>query len=188
MKINVPINISARHVHLTKEVYEKLFDKDLTVYKELNQIGQFAANEKVTIKTDKGEFQNVRIVGPFRTYNQVEVSKSDARILGINPPVRTSGDLSNAEEITIKTDKAEVTLPCAIIADRHVHMNPKKAEELGVTNGEKLMLAVNGEKRGIIEVSAKISDDGYFEVHLDTDDANAFLISPSEEGILFKNN
>ena len=186
MKINVPINISARHVHLTKDIYEKLFDSDITVYKELNQVGQFAANECVTIKTKKGEFNNVRIVGPLRLYNQVEISKSDARVLGINPPVRTSGDLEGAEVITIKTDKAEVTLPCVIIADRHVHMNPKFAEELGVNNGEKLMLAINSEKKGIIELSAKISDDGFFEVHLDTDDANAFLITSNMEGILFK--
>ena len=186
MKINVPINISARHVHLTKEVYDKLFDNDITIYKELNQVGQFATNERVTIKTDKGEFNNVRIVGPYRTYNQVEISKSDARVLGINPPVRTSGDLDSASVVTIKTAKGEVTLPCAIIADRHVHMNPQKAEELGVKDGEKLMLAINSEKKGIIEVNAKVSDDGYFEVHLDTDDSNAFLIHSNMEGILFK--
>lgn len=186
MEKNVKINISARHVHLNKNTFDKLFDGELTELKPLNQVGQFAANECVTIKTDKGVFENVRIVGPLRSYNQVEVSKSDARKLGINPPVRTSGDLEGAEKVTIITEKGEVTLNCAIIADRHVHMNPKQAEDLGVKDGEVMHLAISGDKKGIIDVHAKVTDDGYFEVHLDTDDANAFLINPGDTGVLIK--
>ena len=187
LREEVSINISARHVHLTKEAHAKLFDHDLTVRNPLNQIGQFAANETVTIKTANGVFENVRIIGPLRSYNQVEVSKSDARKLGINPPVRRSGDLNGAEEITIITNKGEVTSNCCIIADRHVHMNPDKAKELGVIDDEILKLHINGEKPGIIDVKAKVSDDGYYEVHLDTDDSNAFLSTPGDIGILTKN-
>lgn len=186
MQEEVKINISARHIHLTKEVYDMLFDHELTIKKELNQIGQFAANETVTIKTDKSEFNNVRIVGPLRSYNQVEISKSDARVLGINPPVRSSGDLNKASIVTIKTDKGEVTLPCCIIADRHVHLSPADAERLGLKDKELIQLQINGEKRGIIDIHTKVSDDGFFEVHLDTDDANAFLINPGDSGILIK--
>ena len=186
MEERVSINISARHIHLNKETYDMLFDHELTVLKPLNQIGQFAANECVSISTPKGSFEKVRIVGPLRSYNQCEVSKSDARILGLNPPVRESGNLEGAETITIKTDKNEITLPCCIIANRHVHMTPEQAKKMGITNGEGLKLAIPTIKRGVIEVFAKVSDDGYFEVHLDTDDANAFLIDKDQIGVLIK--
>ena len=186
MKENVSINISARHVHLTREAHAKLFDHDLTVRNPLNQIGQFAANETVTVKTDKGVFENVRIIGPLRSYNQVEMSMTDARKLGVKPPVRKSGHLDGAQVVTISTPKGEITDACLIIADRHVHMNPEKAQELGVVDDEVLKLHIGGEKPGIIDVHAKVSDDGYYEVHLDTDDANAFLINPGDIGVLSK--
>ena len=186
MEEKVSMNISARHVHLTKEAHAKLFDHDLTVRNPLNQVGQFAANETVTVKTDKGGFENVRIIGPLRSYNQVELSMTDARKLGIKPPVRKSGNLNGAEMVTIATEKGEITEACCIIADRHVHMNPAKAQELGVVDDEVLKLAIPGDKSGVIDVHAKVSDDGYYEVHLDTDDANAFLINPGDIGTLSK--
>lgn len=186
MEEKVSINISARHVHLTESAYKKLFDHELTVRNPLNQIGQFAANETVTIKTEKGIFENVRIIGPLRSYNQVEMSASDARKLGINPPVRKSGNIEGSETVTISTNMGEITEACCIIADRHVHMNPKKAQELGIVDDELLKLSIPGDKSGVIDVKAKVSDDGYFEVHLDTDDANAFLIKPGDLGILKK--
>ena len=186
MKEKVSINISARHVHLNEETFKKLFDKELTVRNSLNQIGQFAANETVTIKTDKGLFENVRIIGPLRSYNQVEISKSDARKLGINPPVRKSGNINGSEKVTIATNKGEVTLECCIIADRHVHLNTLDAKKLNIVDDEPLKLAISGVKSGIIDIKAKVSDDGFFEVHLDTDYANAFLINAGDEGILLK--
>ena len=186
MECKVSINISARHVHLTHDAHAKLFDHDLTVRNPLNQIGQFAANETVTVKTEKGVFENVRIIGPLRGYNQVELSMTDARKLGIRPPVRKSGHLDGAEVVTISTPKGEITGPFCIIADRHVHMNPDKAKELGVVDDEVLKLHINGEKPGVVDVHAKVSDDGYYEVHLDTDDSNAFLITPGDIGILTK--
>ena len=186
MEEKVSMNISARHVHLTKEAHAKLFDHDLTVRNPLNQVGQFAANETVTVKTDKGVFENVRIIGPLRSYNQVELSMTDARKLGIKPPVRRSGNLNGAEMVTIATEKGEVTGNFCIIADRHVHMNSAKAQELGVVDDEVLKLAIPGDKSGVIDVHVKVSDDGYYEVHLDTDDANAFLINPGDIGTLSK--
>ena len=186
MEEKVSMNISARHVHLTKEAHAKLFEHDLTVRNPLNQVGQFAANETVTVKTDKGVFENVRIIGPLRSYNQVELSMTDARKLGIKPPVRKSGNLNGAEMVTIATEKGKITEACCIIADRHVHMNPAKAQELGVVDDEVLKLAIPGDKSGVIDVHAKVSDDGYYEVHLDTDDANAFLINPGDIGTISK--
>lgn len=175
-KVEVSIGISARHVHLCEESFKKLFDKELTVKANLNQVGQFSANETVTIKTDVGEFENVRIIGPLRKYDQVEISMTDARKLGLNPPVRKSGDLFGAEPITICTEKGTVTVNACIIADRHVHMTNEKANELGVVDNEYLKLEIGGDKSGIIDLKAKVSEDGFFEVHLDTDDANAFLL------------
>lgn len=180
MNIDVSIGISGRHVHLCQETFEKLFDKELTVKNPLNQVGQFAANETVTIKTSKGVFENVRIIGPLRKYDQVEISMSDARKLGLNPPVRKSGDLTDADEITIISDKGEVLVKACIIANRHVHFSPDKAKELGVVDNQKMQLKITGIKSGIIDVEAKVSDDGFFEVHLDTDDANAFLLKSGD--------
>ncbi len=186
MKENVSINISARHVHLTKESVDLLFGHDLTKRNDLNQVGQFAAVETVTIKTEKGLIENVRVIGPARSYNQVEIAKSDARKLGIEPPVRKSGDIEGSAKITIATDKGEVTGNFAIIADRHVHFSLDDAKKYNVEDGEVLKLEIDGVKKGIIDVDAKVSEDGFFEVHLDTDDANAFLINPGDIGILRK--
>lgn len=182
--MKVSIKISARHVHLTEDAIDTLFGHPLTVRNYLNQKGQYASGETVTIKTEKGSFEGVRVVGPERRYNQVEISKGDARKLGINPPVRKSGDLSGASLITIETEKGCVTGNFAIIAERHVHFNTSDAEKLEIKDGDVLNLSLGKEKKGIIEVKAKVSDDGYFEVHLDTDDANAFLLDSEEEGLL----
>lgn len=186
MDEKVTINISARHVHLTKESIDALFGHDLHVKKFLNQKGQFASNDVVTIKCGDKKFENVRVVGPARSYNQVEISALDARNLGINPPVRKSGDLSGAETITIETDKGSITGTFAIIADRHVHFGPEDAQKYDVKDGDFLMLYIGGVKPGVIGVHAKVSDDGYFEAHLDTDDANAFLIKSGFVGVLKK--
>lgn len=183
-EVKVKIGISARHIHLNAQTYDLLFDSPLTVRNPLNQLGQFAANETVTLKTEKGEFKNVRIIGPLRDYNQVEISKSDARVLGLNPPIRRSGNLEGAELIKVITPKAEVEIPAAIIANRHVHLSLDDAKKLNVVDKQKLKLAIGGEKSGVIDVEAKVSADGFFEVHLDTDDANAFILNNGDEETL----
>lgn len=179
-KVNVAV--SNRHVHLTKETYEMLFDEPIFKRNDLNQVGQFAANQTVDLISGDKVIENVRIVGPFRLYNQVEISKNDARKLGLNPPVRTSGDLLNSEDITIRTSKASILLKDAcIIADRHVHFNTKDQDKYHVKDKDKVRVHILGEKRGTIEAFAKVSDDGFFELHIDTDDANAFLLNSGDE-------
>lgn len=181
----VKVAISNRHVHLTEETYNKLFDFPITKRNDLGQIGQFAANETVDLVSGDNVIEKVRIVGPFRNYNQVEISKTDAYKLKLNPPVRTSGDLAGSEHITLRTEKASITLDeGCIIADRHVHFNTNEQEIYGVKDKDKLKLHILGQKRGTIEVFAKVSDDGYYEVHLDTDDANAFLLNSGDEVVL----
>lgn len=182
MKVN--IGISNRHVHLNKEHVAILFESELTKLRDLVQLGQYACNEVVTIKTSKGEINNVRVLGPVRNYTQVEISKTDAYKLGLNPPVRTSGDLKGSESITIIGPKGEVTIEeGCIIANRHIHMNQETAHELGYINDQRVSVKIDTIKGGILEnVHIKITDDGVLEMHIDTDDANAFLVEKGMTG------
>lgn len=182
MKRKVKVGISNRHVHLTEEIYNQLFQSSLTKKKDLSQLGDFAANECVTLKTEKGILENVRIVGPFRSYNQVEISKSDARKLGLNPPVRKSGNLLNSETITIVGEIGGITLKDAcILSERHIHMSPFEAKIWKVEDEQVVQVKINGDKSGVLDAHIKISENGVLAFHIDTDDANAFLLEQNEE-------
>ncbi len=185
MEKSIRIGVSNRHVHLTEEVYYQLFDEPISKKKDLHQIGEFACDQVVKIKTAKNEIANVRVLGPFRDYNQVEISKSDAYFLGINPPVRKSGDLKNSETVTLVTQKGSITLnESCILADRHVHMNPLMAKELGVTDGQIVQIKVKGDKSCLLDAHIKVSENGYFELHLDFDDANACDLKNDDEVLM----
>lgn len=182
MKVN--IGVSARHVHLSKEDLEILFGEEyeLTKKVDLSQPGQYACNEQVVIKGEKGSIERVRILGPVRSKTQVEISKTDSFTLGVKPPVRNSGDLDGAYPITIIGPKGEITRDAAIIASRHIHATSEDAKRLGFEGKEFVSIKVGGEKKGILEnVYVRISEDFKLEVHLDTDDANAFLIKNGDE-------
>lgn len=183
MQIKTTVGISNRHVHLTKETFKALFgDKRLENLRDLHQIGQFASKQTLTIKTEKNEISGVRIIGPFRNYNQVEISKSDARFLGLNPPVRESGVLENSETITLIGEVGEVTLnDSCIIAERHVHITKEIASKYGIKEGQSIKVKIDTIKKGEIEAFARISNDAYFELHLDTDDGNSFLLNNDDE-------
>ncbi len=177
MDIKLSVGVSNRHCHLTKEIYDLLFEEEITIKSSLNQPGEFASNQTLTIKSAKGQIENVRVLGPFRNYNQVEISASDAYLLGLNPPVRKSGNLANSEAITLVNGSKEVTLQNAcIIANRHIHMSTKKAQELNLEEDEIVKVVVDNSKSGIMDAYVKITDNGYFEMHIDRDDANAFLL------------
>ncbi len=181
-KIYGTIAISNHHVHLTKEVYAKLFDEPLSIKRPLNQIGEFASFQTVTIKSPTASIEHVRVIGPLRKYNQVEISRTDAILLGLNPPVRQSGDLEDSETITLVGPKGEVTLENACIqAERHVHMNPAKAAELGLKHEDLVKLKVENDKGGIMEAFVKVSDNGFYEIHIDKDDANCFMLNTGDE-------
>lgn len=181
MEYSIKARISNRHVHLTKEIYEMLFDEEMSVRNYLNQTGEFASNQVVTIKNGDKEIKNVRVLGPFRNYTQIEISKRDARNLDVFPPVRRSGDLENTPKIILKTPKNEIETDGVIISQRHVHMNNEDANKMGVLDKQRVQIKVNGEKSGIMDAEVKISDNGYYELHLDTDDANAFLLEDNDE-------
>ena len=187
---SIPISISARHVHLTKEMIAQLFEDNYQLHplKDLSQPNQFAAEETVELIGPKGSIQKVRILGPERSHSQVEISLSDARKLGIKVPVRSSGNLTGTPGIRLRTSMAEIALEQGlIIADRHIHMTMRDAEKFLVQNGEKVDIVVEGIKGGVFSgVTIRISEDYCLDCHLDTDDANAFQIQPGQRALIKK--
>lgn len=181
--MKITVGVSNRHIHLTKDDYKILFgDIPFTKRNDLNQPGMFASELVVTLKGSKREIENVRVLGPLRTYTQVEISKTDAYYLGTNPPVRNSGEVENAGEITIIGPKGTINTNCAILAARHIHVDKKIREEHGLVGIDKVSIKIPGEKSGIIDnVFLKDSEEAYFELHLDTDDANAHLLKQDDE-------
>lgn len=184
--MKVSIGVSNRHVHLTLEHLRLLFGDDfkLEVKNNLNQPGQFASTSTVTLKTKKGTIENVRVLGPVRNYTQVEISKTDSYKLGLNPPVRNSGDLLSSESITIIGPKGEVSIKeGCIIATRHIHLTKKQMDMYNLSGKDKVDVKLYGEKGGVISnVYLKVSEEAFFELHLDTDDANAHLIKNGDIG------
>ncbi len=183
-KDKVPIGISARHVHLERQHLDILFGKDyqLTFLKPLSQPGQFAAQETVEVIGPKGSLPSVRILGPERKQTQVEVAMTEARKLGIKPPVRTSGELRGTPGITIRGPKGEITIQEGVmIADRHIHMTPEDALRYNVKDGQKVKVLIEGEKGGIMHnVTIRVSEKYALDCHIDTDDASAFLINQGQ--------
>ena len=184
--MKIPVGISARHIHLNKEDFYKLFElNELTKYKDINQPGLFSCNEVVSIKGNKGKLDNVRIMGPFRDYSQIEISKTDAYNLGVNINMRKSGMLDNVETIEVIGPKGSVMIP-VILANRHIHISKNEADKLNIKDNDKALVKINTEKRGVIEVFYKVSDLAYKELHLDLDDANAFLLNQGDEVEIFE--
>jgi len=173
----IPVGISNRHLHLSQHDYDCLFPNEpMSVRKELKQPGQYAANQTVTLIGPKGKLSNVRILGPVRSTTQVEMSKTDARTLGIPAPIRLSGDLKKTPGIKLVSEFGEVTLKQGVIvALRHIHMSPLDALLFGVKHGDSVAIEIKGTLRRTVfeEVSIRVSPDMVLEMHLDTDEANA---------------
>jgi len=184
--MKISIGVSNRHVHLTKEHLQILFGKNFELEKknDLTQPGQYASTSLVTIKTEKSEIDKVRVLGPVRPYSQVEISKTDAYKLGLNPPVRNSGDLQGSSPVTIIGPNGSVELEeGCIIPTRHIHILPNQVSLYGLEGKDMVDVKINGEKGGILtNVFIKPSEEAFFELHLDTDDANAHLIKNGDIG------
>ena len=172
------VETSARHIHLTADAVEILYGKgaELTVKKMLSQPGQFAtANEKIRLVGPKGELA-VSVLGPVRKANQVELSFSDARALGLKDvPVRESGDVAGTPGIKLvgPAGEMEIAEGC-IIAKRHIHMTPADAEAFGVTNGQIVSVKLDTARPLIFgDVVCRVSDQFALAMHIDTDDANS---------------
>ena len=134
-RIFVPLEASGRHVHVTQEQARILFGHSLTPKRPLSQPGQYLANERVTVSGPRGQFENVAVLGPERAEGQVEVSLTDARILGETPPIRLSGKIADSPPVTLTGPKGQVTLPRGLmVAQRHIHITPEAAERFGVAD------------------------------------------------------
>ena len=178
MENKILVETSARHIHLTKEAVEVLYGAgaELTVKKMLSQPGQFATgNAKITLVGPKGSLA-VSVLGPTRPANQVELSFSDARALGLaGVPVRESGDVANTPGLKLVGPAGELTIDSGvIIAKRHIHMRPEEAEALGVSNGQVVKVRVNSARSLIFDdVVCRVSDKFALAMHIDTDECNA---------------
>ena len=171
------VETSARHVHVTKETLATLFGPDAVLHnkKDLSQPGQFACEEKVTVVGPKGSLK-CSILGPERSANQVEVSFTDARALGVVPPVRESGDLKGSAPCKLVGPAGEVEIPeGVIVAKRHIHFAPADAEEMGVKDKDVVSVKVETGERSLIfgEVVCRVSPTYALAMHIDTDEANA---------------
>ncbi len=186
LKMKVIVETSARHVHVTQESLEILFGKgaELTKKKDLSQPGQFACFEKVTVVGPKGEM-SASILGPVRPADQVEVSFTDARKLGIVPPVKESGDVQGTPGCKLVGPKGEVDIAQGVIvAKRHIHLDPKTAEEFGLKDKQIVSVATGGEGRKVVfgDVVIRVSPKFAPAMHIDTDEANAAAIAGNVEG------
>ena len=182
--IQIPVGVSNRHVHLTRGDVEVLFGKgyELTKKRDLSQKGQFACEEVVSIANDNKVIEYVRVLGPTRNYTQVEVMKTDADFLNINPPVRNSGDLENSETITIIGPKGKIKKQnSCIIAARHIHINSNEYPNLLDNSIVKLKV-----KDDIFMDDVFIKKDSTFvlELHIDKDDAKKFGLDNGDVVIL----
>jgi putative phosphotransacetylase len=176
--MNVLVETSARHVHVSEADLEKLFGKgyQLTVKKALSQPGQYACEERVTVVGPKKELKNVSILGPVRPATQVELSMTDARSIGIAAPVRESGDVAGSAGCKLVGPAGEVEIPeGVIVAKRHIHMTPEDAAKAGVADKEIVKVACGGDGRKLVldDVVIRVSDKFSTAMHIDTDESNA---------------
>ena len=177
MSEKILVETSARHIHLTQETVEKLFGEgyQLTVKKMLSQPGQFATNEKLTIVGPKAELK-ASVLGPVRKANQVELSLTDARTIGVKALVRESGDIEGTEGCKLVGPCGEVTIENGVIAaKRHIHFHSSDAEKFGVTNGQIVSVKVESKDRSLVfgDVVCRVSDKFSLAMHIDTDESNA---------------
>ena len=188
MPLSIPVGVSNRHFHLSQADLEKLFGPgyQLTKLREVSQKGQYATQETLSVTGPKGKIDNIRIVGPARGMTQLEVSRSDAILLGVDPPVRYSGDLSGTPGVKVVGPKGEVVLTeGVIIPQRHIHMSPGDARVFGVKDRDRVIVAPvssGAAKAGKLSedrtvefenVLIRVHPSFVLDFHIDTDEANA---------------
>jgi putative phosphotransacetylase len=184
----IPIAVSARHCHLSQADLEQLFGKgyELSKKAELSQPGQFASKETVTLVGPRGCIEKVRILGPVRSATQVEISKTDSVKLGVQPPLRESGNIKDSASITLVGPQGSIyKKDGVIIAQSHIHMSPEDADRFEVVNGEYVRVKNEGIRTMTFEnVLVRVSSKYNLEMHIDTDEANAGFISCGDKGLL----
>lgn len=183
-KIFVELEASGRHVHVTKQQAQVLFGHALTPKRPLSQPGQYLANERLTVVGPKGEFQNVAVLGPERKEAQVEISLTDGKTLGLTPPVKLSGDITDSPGATLIGPKGQVQLDKGVIvARRHIHMTPEDAKQMGVKDKQVVRLQTYTRRPAVFgDTVVRVSPDFATYVHLDYDEANACGFRPGDLG------
>ena len=187
----IPVAVSARHCHLTRPTLDRLFGAGyaLRVKKWLSQPGQFAAEETVTVVGPKNRIERVRILGPLRSVDQIEISRTDEFFLGVDAPIRESGKVENTPGCRLIGPAGEVDLADGLIcAWRHIHMTPADAEQFGVSDRDTVDVTIQHDERGLTfgNVLVRVSPDYRLEMHIDTDEGNAAEIDPGDAGVLSK--
>lgn len=186
--VKIPIEVSARHCHLSKEDLEKLFGVgyELNVLKTLTQPSDFASKETIDIQFGPQRIERVRVVGPTRKQTQVEISKTDAIFLGVNPPLRLSGNLKDSSAVILKGPKGQVELKEGlIIARRHIHCSTKEAKEIGLRQGQLTSVEVKGDRATTFHcIEVRTGENYKLCLHLDADEGNAAGINRIGEGII----
>lgn len=189
MSLNIPIEISARHVHLSQKDFEALFGpgKELTFVKELSQPGQFLAKERVDIIGPKGTFERVAVLGPFRAESQIELSITDTRKVGIHHVIRQSGDTAGTPGCTLRNGERELKLKRGVIvAKRHIHMTPKDAIRFHVIDNDVVCVLTTSYERSVIyaDVVVRVHKNFRLAMHVDTDEGNAFAGEEHPSGVI----
>ncbi len=186
--VSIPIAVSARHVHLSREAVDALFGPgyELTPDKPLRQKGHWVARERVTLHGPKGDIAHVAILGPLRPRTQIEISRTDSFKLGLDAPVRQSGALDGTPTIRLIGPAGHYDTDGLIIAARHIHMNRDDAREIGLSDGDTVDVTLDSSGRGLTfsHVLVRVADNAFTEMHIDTDEANAAGISGAVEGEL----
>ncbi|TVY12160.1 phosphate propanoyltransferase [Candidatus Phytoplasma pini] len=186
VKKMISLGVSGRHVHLSQGTLDILFgisNYQLTFFKDLKQKGQFAATEKINVMSDAGLIlEGVRILGPVRNIDQVEISKSDSIRYQFRSFVRTSGDIKNSEKATLIGPKGQVEISeGVIISDRHIHFSMEDAKKFNIVDKQIVNVKIDGIKPGILgKVLCRVDSSFCLECHLDTDDASAFLLKSGD--------
>ena len=183
--MRVTIGVSNRHVHLQEDTYKYLFDgKEIEKRNDLNQIGEFASTDTVSLEYNGKTIEHVRVLGPYRSKNQIELLGSDLEYLGLDAPTRRSGDLEGTPSIKIiNEDKSVITDGGVIRAERHVHIPTSKEDELGLHERDRVLIS---SPKGQFDALVKVSENGYFEVHIDKDEAKYYEIENGQEEELTK--
>ena len=191
MPRKIPIETSARHIHVSKEDFETLFGSgaELTFVKELSQPGQFLAKERLTIQGPRGSFENVAILGPFRSDTQIEISMTDARKLGVPGIIRQSGSIEGTPGCTLISPCASLNIEKGVIvAKRHIHMTPDQAIRMNLKDNDDVFVITQSFERALIfaDVVVRVSPSFKLAMHVDTDEANAFANDAAPYGTILK--
>ena len=191
MSVKIPIETSARHIHVSEADFKKLFGENAELHyvKELSQPGQYLCEERITVKGPKGVFENMAILGPFRKETQIEGSLTDTRKLGVPGVIRQSGDIQGTPGCTLIGPNGSIEIDKGVIvAKRHIHMTPDEAITLRVRDNDEVFVLTKSYGRALIyaDVVVRVSPKFALAMHVETDEANAFASDSTPSGTILK--